>query len=784
MKERVLTFLVFCGMAFAQANAQTCKIGETIYNNLYGAVQDVRPNEETTITMIADEEWECFVSIANQQHITLDLNSKSLNMFCLCVDGDSFLKIKDTGGNGRFTSSPYFCDVVRNYGTTVIEGGNFDGDGEYALINNYGNLTITGGTFTHHGTDSQSNQWDNRRVLWTSDGSYTVIRGGVFTCGGSSHVLCFNGSANIYDAEVASINKDKGTSLGAYSYATVNIYGGHFASCANTNCGMEANADSHVNVYGGNFEYTGTGQMLWYVGSHLDIYGGSFYSTGQYGCVYPSPNSMNNNLTGVVLILDGRFKSTRAVTLAGYNNFVHAFGGLFSHITNGYADSYHGLRYKNEDPDTKADYPIGIKPLPSVHKGRVWLRNVKTGRYLGVGDGSMWHTQMITTTDGSCLDMMEVAGGEYVSFVSKISNGSSWWSDDGTTLYGAAYSFVGYGTEAAHGITHLWSDRPNKQGLFVKHEIRPGVYSLELVGKQYMGERDGVVYDDFADDTDEATHWEFVTYDQIHSQLGDATLDHEVDATQLLGNPCMLPVYNRFSTAEANLFGEGYGQPWQERTGQALSNVMTTYANSNNYQWHYGSVTAKKFDVYQTVTDLPNGIYKVSCQGFHRNASTAGTAATRRNTGKELLTVMLYANDREVPLKSILEEGTPTSIVGGSIKASTYGYVPNAASAVIAYFDKNKYINELLVEVTDGTLTFGVKQQEKVISGEWTVFDRFRLTYYGHDASLEEVATGIVQPLSTVEVPDAWYSISGQKLEAEPTQPGIYIHGGRKVLKK
>ena len=46
-----------------------------------------------------------------------------------------------------------------------------------------------------------------------------------------------------------------------------------------------------------------------------------------------------------------------------------------------------------------------------------------------------------------------------------------------------------------------------------------------------------------------------------------------------------------------------------------------------------------------------------------------------------------------------------------------------------------------------------------------------------------------VTGIKNIEVPtpkkysNAWYTINGQRLNGEPTQRGIYIHNGHKVLK-
>lgn len=55
------------------------------------------------------------------------------------------------------------------------------------------------------------------------------------------------------------------------------------------------------------------------------------------------------------------------------------------------------------------------------------------------------------------------------------------------------------------------------------------------------------------------------------------------------------------------------------------------------------------FDVYQEKTGLPNGKYRVSCQGFYR-------AGGGNSKDKDTKNAVLYANDNQTPLMNILEE--------------------------------------------------------------------------------------------------------------------------------
>lgn len=128
------------------------------------------------------------------------------------------------------------------------------------------------------------------------------------------------------------------------------------------------------------------------------------------------------------------------------------------------------------------------------------------------------------------------------------------------------------------------------------------------------------------------------------------------------------------------------------------------------------------FDVYQVKTALPNGKYRVSCQGFYR----AGGGDSK---DKDTKNAILYANAEETPLMNILEE------------EGNYSVKPNNMAQAQESFSAGLYKNNSVeVTVVDGTLRFGIKKS-KQITADWTIFDTFRLEYLGEvDLNVAAVA--------------------------------------------
>ena len=84
------------------------------------------------------------------------------------------------------------------------------------------------------------------------------------------------------------------------------------------------------------------------------------------------------------------------------------------------------------------------------------------------------------------------------------------------------------------------------------------------------------------------------------------------------------------------------------------------------------------------------------------------------------------------------------------------------------------------------TITIGLKG-DNVLSNYWTIFDNFRLYYYGEK---EPVASGIQEiKMKNPAAKQGVYTLGGQKVkeQAEDLQDlpqGIYIIDGKKVVVK
>ena len=160
------------------------------------------------------------------------------------------------------------------------------------------------------------------------------------------------------------------------------------------------------------------------------------------------------------------------------------------------------------------------------------------------------------------------------------------------------------------------------------------------------------------------------------------------------------------------------------------------------------------FDLWQNVSDLPGGQYKVRVQGFQRPGTTANAYANY-TAGKDNITSYLYAGTttNATKLADISADAQKTKVGKGN--ESTVGgsfYVPNNMQAASAYFDKGLYENSVdaTVDTDGGSLRIGLRCTSAQ-DYYWTIFDNFRLHFFGKPVTTNE---GDVNGDGTVDVAD------------------------------
>jgi hypothetical protein len=145
------------------------------------------------------------------------------------------------------------------------------------------------------------------------------------------------------------------------------------------------------------------------------------------------------------------------------------------------------------------------------------------------------------------------------------------------------------------------------------------------------------------------------------------------------------------------------------------------------------------FNTYQTITDLPNGVYAVGCKAFYRAGNAQESNNHFRAKDRALRNACLYttvgSETLTFPIVSPFSKSvTKAKGVGLEISAKqgTASYfIPDDMVAAEHYMHAlDAYDNVIFAAVNDSTLTFGVRK-DKSAGTDWCVFDDFTLTYYG-----------------------------------------------------
>ena len=222
----------------------------------------------------------------------------------------------------------------------------------------------------------------------------------------------------------------------------------------------------------------------------------------------------------------------------------------------------------------------------------------------------------------------------------------------------------------------------------------------------------------------ENAHWRFWTKAALTETLATATKDKPVDASFLIKAPDFLRGDQRIYTNKC------WGSDLTALNGNKSS---TSYlVNSHNGEQY----DKASFDISQTLTGIPNGLYKLTVQGFYRYGGAGTASGNPFLNGTEQSLVQLYANQKSVPLMSLYAQAQSTQSAGFYRQVTGVGYVPDTQEQAAVCFSDDYYINELAdIFITDNTLQLGIRKLEQAVSGDWACFDNFTLLYYGNDPS-------------------------------------------------
>ncbi len=194
------------------------------------------------------------------------------------------------------------------------------------------------------------------------------------------------------------------------------------------------------------------------------------------------------------------------------------------------------------------------------------------------------------------------------------------------------------------------------------------------------------------------------------------------DVTVLLTNPS---------------FTDGFNG-WESHSGNAVSSKSLAECWNNTGEWS------------QTVTGLRNGIYEIRMNAGYR---------TDDSDDPTFYNAYLFSGDNQVPVMLYKEDGvlfddakSGENCYSGESTDWPYDriyheemYTPTSTTGAHIAFAAGRYKNSILVKVTDGTLTFGIRSLGGPRARDWVTFGNTKLIYWGEP---DEATDGLQEVLA------------------------------------
>lgn len=379
--------------------------------------------------------------------------------------------------------------------------------------------------------------------------------------------------------------------------------------------------------------------------------------------------------------------------------------------------------------------------------GEYYFRNVETGAFLK--QGGWWGTHAVQGDYGSQMTLTELSSGKYAiqSNVGYLSQGdpymdSSLQANWNVVTDGNYYSF----TYDNNGTT------------------------MALTGNDVTtfpyGPNTRYVTCATYNSNDDYQKWELLTEDDLIAEMQYAGSSDPYNATFLLKGAN----FDRNDTEGRSAWNNNISSSASKmsynlcdgKIDYAYGNPVAEVYNSSYSGW---TTYATTWEISQTITDIPNGQYRVTCQGFYRDGYM-----NQNNPGS--IHAYLYArtnmtgttSETKVALASMYSAYCTTSLGDGNTDSNGY-YIPNSMSDATYFFNAGYYENSVDVTVTDGTLQVAVGKPDttKSTSG-WTCFDNFQILYLGssNSAAIRGEQTTCVQSVND-EVSETYYTVDGKR---------------------
>jgi len=308
---------------------------------------------------------------------------------------------------------------------------------------------------------------------------------------------------------------------------------------------------------------------------------------------------------------------------------------------------------------------VGAMTASAQETGTYYIQNVGTGKWLGPGNN--WGTRASMLDHADYWKLAKISDGVY-TMESVVANSGSNYYLNGNYCDGAAFNWT---------FTAV-SGKENTYVIGIGNEGDCLTAGDKLVNLE-------------SDFTKEVAQWKLWSESDMATALSSATASAPVDATFLIKDH------------DLGRNNRDYNSSWK-KTGGATDPKTSDKTVGENSVFSVESYK-QVFDFYQTLSNVPNGVYGVRVSGFYRQ------------DGEDTNLPYLYANDEKLTLPVLT------------------GTENNMQTAAVSFVN-GKYLSDvLMVQVTDKTLKIGVATTG---TSCWAIFKNFHLTYYGANASVDE----------------------------------------------
>ena len=156
------------------------------------------------------------------------------------------------------------------------------------------------------------------------------------------------------------------------------------------------------------------------------------------------------------------------------------------------------------------------------------------------------------------------------------------------------------------------------------------------------------------------------------------------------------------------------------------------------------------FDLNQALTGLKNGVYELYINALYR---------ANNDDNSRFYTSYVYANGNVTPVMNTQEDPIAMDEAEDGVNClitepGTYPYdlvlnekyyYPNSLEGAAVAFKAGRYLNRIIVNVTDGNLKVGIRGEGTGQDYDWTAFGNVRLFYQGEIAEAGEAIKNTLQ---------------------------------------